>query len=134
MTNNIITFLTSIDIDAECTNDHLDDMLDFLYPTIIITSIDYYLDDCHADPESYLPSSPTFCARNQYNNPSDYADIDFYDKYNDNQFILTYRMLLESIDAELHDAPIDDDIEYDADEIASMRAALAQFITPASAN
>lgn len=100
MTNEPIIPLSDIDLDAtrpiadfERIIDHLDAL------NLIPNSIDHFSDDAHADPESYLPSSTTFCALNHFTP----ADDDFYARFNaaDCDMIISYRMILESINDEI---------------------------------
>lgn len=116
MTNNTPdpNFLATLDLD---TPHDLDEMLTALYNNDIIpTAIDYYYDDCHADPECYILNSPTFIATNNFNTATD----DYYSRHNANRsFIFTYRMMLESIAAELADA---------ANECASRRIIISNYL------
>lgn len=106
-----------IPLDAPYTLDDLDTLLDDLYKNrnLIPDTIDYFYDDCHADPETYLTSSPTFIALNEFNTATD----SFYDR--DAPFLLTYRMMLESIAAECADR---------ANELASARILISNHLRP----
>lgn len=100
--NNERIALNEIDLDLLAPINEYDAIIEHLNALDMIpTTIDYYLDDAHADPESYLMNSPLFRAHNHIT-----ADDDFYTRYNDENcdMQISYRMIIESILAELHDA------------------------------
>lgn len=90
---------TDIDFDTTHSFDDFDTMLDNINSRNLIPElIDYYYDDAHADPETYILASPTFIAMNNFNIATDslYTPAD-------QTFTLTNRMILESIAAECAD-------------------------------
>lgn len=98
MTNRTIT-LAPIDFDA---NIDLDDLLDLAHDLDLIPeSIDYFYDDAHADPLSYLMQSPAFMTANfpTITDPMTIDELAFYDRFDD--ATITFRMIAESITHEI---------------------------------
>ena len=111
MTNNI-NFLDNIDA-IYSMRDSLDDMLDFANTNDMIPNeIDHFYDDCHAAPDAYIPASTLFRKTNNIDD-NDLELLDFYEKLESDDLKLSFRMMLESLRAELSDAKMNID-EYTA--------------------
>ncbi len=101
MTKSIATRESILaDFDTLRDNDDPDEMIaDFDNADMLPELLNYLIDDPHADPESYMPSSPTFCAINHFDPKSPL--LRYYDR---DDFKLSYRMIAEMIASECDDA------------------------------